>query len=179
MIYHKICQMYCRWFLVALELLFSAVIPAEATAANVAPSAYTTAVRQLQDNRYGENDIKSFVYHLFSMYDYHVPVGQFYPYLVDSGLEMKFPEGKLQSHKDFRHWYDVSVGKHIKTNTHTIESLHVTVNGDKTYQVDLVVWWQATTMEDDYLSNRFHQTWTVVEDAGNLKIQKYIVEQLI
>jgi hypothetical protein len=178
MSYHKFLRLYYYYFLVVLVLLFSTGIPDGATAANVTPPMYTEAVRQLQDNRYGENDIKSFVYHLFSMYDYHVPVAQFYPYLVDSGLEMKFPEGKLQSHKDFQHWYDVSVGKHIKTNTHTIESLHVTINGDKTYQVDLVVWWQATTMEDDYLSHRFQQTWTIVEDAGTLKIQRYIVRPI-
>jgi hypothetical protein len=175
MIYHKLCQMYCRWFLVALVLLFSAGIPAGAIAANMAPPAYTAAVKQLQQNRYGENDIKSFVHHMFAMYDYHVPVAQFYPYLMDSGLDMQFPEEMIRSHKDFQHWYDISIGKNIKTNTHTIESLHVIAQGNKTYQVDLVVWWQAETMKGEYLSARFKQTWTVVERGESLKIQRYIV----
>lgn len=179
MLYHKFCKSYGRWFLTVLVVLsFWSGMPGRAAASSEAPLYYTEAVRQLRQNRYGENDIKSFVYHIFSMYDYHVPVAQFYPYLVDTGLEMQFPEGTLQSHKDFKHWYDVSVGKNIKTNTHTIESLHVSVQGNKTYQVDLVVWWQAETMAGNYLSYHVQQTWTLVESNGTLKIRRYIVRQI-
>ena len=153
--------------------LFNANI---ATAQETLPPAYVAAVKQLQENKFGENDIRSFVYHIFSMYDYHVPVKQFYPYLVKTGLEMQFPEGKLQSQRDFEHWYDVSVGENIKTNTHTIEQLQVTILGQQTYQVDLVVWWQAETRKGEYLSYRFQQKWIVVEDGNSLKIQKYIVQ---
>ena len=91
---------------------------------------------------------------------------------------MQFPEGKLQNHADFEHWYDVSVGTNIKNNTHTIEHLNVAVLGNKTYQVDLIVWWQAETMKGEYLSYRFHQVWTLVEDDQSLKIQKYVVRQV-
>lgn len=165
-------------FLAVLVLLFSVGMVSGAVAFEAAPQSYTASVKQLKQNQYGENDIKSFVYHIFSMYDYHVPVTRFYPYLVDSGLEMQFPEGTLRSYTDFQHWYDVSVGKHIKNNTHTIEDLHVTVQGNETYQVDLVVWWQAETIEENYLSYRFRQTWTIVECGDTLKIQRYIVRQV-
>ena len=155
-----------------------AAVPGTTVAANKMPGAYTAAVEKMHNNTYGENNIKSFVYNIFAMYDYHVPVAQFYPYLVNQGLEMQFPEGKLTSHQDFEHWYDVSVGENIKSNTHTLESLQVAVLGNKTYQVDLVVWWQAENTKGEYLSYHFKQKWILVEEQNALKIQKYIVKQL-
>lgn len=159
-----------------LAVLLAMPLQAGAAAPAAAPAAYTAAVQDLHINKYGVNDIRSFVYHIFSLYDYHVPVKDFYPLLVNKGLEMQFPEGKLRSHRDFQHWYDVSVGENIKTNTHTVEKLQVKVLGNHRYQADLVVWWQAETFKGEYLSYRFHQTWTLVEENQNLKIQSYLVE---
>jgi len=161
----------------AIVALFVA-IPNKTMAANMMPKAYTVAVEKLHNNTFGENNIRSFVYNIFAMYDYHVPVNQFYPYLVNQDLEMQFPEGKLTSHQDFEHWYDVSVGENITSNTHTLESLQVAVLGNKTYQVDLVVWWQAENTKGEYLSYHFKQKWILVEEHNSLKIQKYIVKKL-
>lgn len=169
-------QVYGIFALACGAILFSSPMPVAALEKQAIPPAYAEAVQELQHNRYGENDIKSFVYHIFSMYDYHVPVEQFYPYLIDEGLEMQFPEGKLQSHRDFQHWYDVSVGENIRSNTHTIENLQVHIAGDHTYHVDFTVWWQAETRQGDYVSYHVHQKWTLVEIDNALKIKTYTVE---
>ena len=83
------------------------------------PFAYSEAVQRQLHNKFNENEIISFVYQVYSMYDRHVPAERFLPLLASKNLEMRFPETTLRSHADFKRWY-AAIGKTIASNTHTL-----------------------------------------------------------
>ena len=152
-----------------------AAIPAAAYAQAV-PSSYTAAVGVMREHRFCENDIKSFVYRVFGMYDKHVQVKEFLPLLADKGLEMKFPESTLRSQADFRRWY-ADVGRNFESNTHTLERVDVSFPGKGRYRVDLVVFWQALGRDGKYASFRAHQVWTLEDGGKHPRILTYLVEE--
>ena len=156
----------------------AAAFPFRANCQSGAPGTYTAAVGVMRQNKFCENDIKSFVYRVFAMYDKHVSADKFLPFLADKGLEMKFPETTLRSHADFKTWY-AGVGRGLKSNTHTLERVDVSFPGKGQYRVDLVVFWQALQRDGKYVSFRAHQIWTL--DNGKTgkepRILTYTVEE--
>src|SRR5512143_1490960 len=66
------------------------------------PAAYKEAVQRQLNSKFNENDIISFVYQVYAMYDRHVPVERFLPFLSARNLEMRFPETTLRSQADFK-----------------------------------------------------------------------------
>jgi hypothetical protein len=140
------------------------------------PAVYQEAVRRQQENKFNENEIISFVYQVYAMYDRHVPVERFLPLLASKNLEMRFPETTLRSHADFKRWY-AGIGRDIASNTHTLESVQVSIPGGGRYQADIVGVWQAETRKGEYLVFRFRQRWRLVDGPGRQPlIQNYLVE---
>jgi hypothetical protein len=140
------------------------------------PATYREAVQSQLQNKFNENDIVSFVYQVYSMYDRHAPVDQFLPLLAPRNLEMRFPEATLRSHADFKRWY-AEVGKAIASNTHTLESVKATLLGGGRYQADIVGIWQAESRNGEYIVFRFRQRWTLLDGPGKKPIiQGYTVE---
>lgn len=140
---------------------------------------YHSAVATQQQNRFSQNAIKSFVYHVFALYDKHEDVSKFLPLLSDDGLEMRFPETTLRSKEDFKKWY-AGIGDNIQSNTHQLEKLDAKILGNGKYEVDLIVLWQALTKENRYIKFRAHQTWLlrdVKEDSPWPQIVRYVVEE--
>jgi|CXWL01.1.fsa_nt_gi hypothetical protein len=108
---------------------------------------------------FNENEIKSFVYHWFALFDKHVEVAQFLGLIAEDGLEMQYPGAdKISSHEDFKNWY-AGVGNVIKSNTHAVEHIHLNHRADRKYEVDLVVLWQAVTKDDNHECLRVRQAW--------------------
>ncbi|MDD5628776.1 MAG: hypothetical protein PHU21_06910 [Elusimicrobia bacterium] len=142
------------------------------------PQDYLDTVRLRKGSRFGENDIKSFVYHVFAMYDRHVHVGKLLPLFADQGLQMRFPDATLSSHEDFKRWY-AGIGKSIKSNTHQVERLSVTLFGGGRYQADLIVLWRAEGRDGKFISMRVHQVWTMDDKAKGRwpRILSYIAEE--
>ena len=142
------------------------------------PAKYKEAVKQQIENRFNENEIISFVYKVYAMYDRHVPVDRYLPFLASRNLEMRFPEVTLRSHADFRKWYS-GIGKNIASNTHTLEQVEANVLGRGRYQADIVGVWQAESRKGDYIVFRFRQRWLLVDGPGkNPLIQTYTVERV-
>jgi hypothetical protein len=140
---------------------------------------YHSAVATQQQNRFNENAIKSFVYHVFALYDKHEDVSKFLPLLSDDDLEMRFPETTLRSKEDFKKWY-AGIGDSIQSNTHQLEKLDVKILGNGKYEVDLIVLWQALTKENEYIKFRAHQIWLLrdaEEDSPWPQIVHYVVEE--
>ena len=139
------------------------------------PPAYLKAVKLLLENKYGENEIKSFVYQVFSLYDRHADVSHLL-YLFSDDLEMRLPEGPITSTQDFIKWY-AGIGAKYQSNTNTIERLDVTIPAKGDYRVDLIVHWQALDRDGKYVSLRFRQLWKVVNGGEYWpRIVSYIVE---
>lgn len=140
------------------------------------PPAYLKSIKSLQENKYGENEIKSFVYQVFSLFDRHADVGQLLFLFADEDLEIRLPEGPITSTKDFEKWY-AGIGTRYQSNTHTIEKLEVTIPSKGDYRVDLVVHWQALGRDGKFVSQRFHQLWKVVNGGEYWpRIISYVVE---
>ena len=140
------------------------------------PAAYREAVQRQIESRFNENDIISFVYRVYAMYDRHVPVDRFLALLAPRNLEMRFPETTLRSQADFKRWY-AGVGKTIASNTHTLESVKASVLGGGRYQADIVGVWQAESRKGEYIVFKFRQRWTLLEAPDRrLLIQTYAVE---
>ena len=164
-------------FMLLCAFLAGAALPCAATIVVEAPPDYADAVRIQQEHRFCENDIRSFVYHVFALYDKHVPVSRFLPLLADKGLDMRFPDATLRSHKDFKRWY-AGIGKDIRSNTHQVERIDVSYPGRGRYQVGVVVLWQAMIKKGGYVSMRARQVWTLEEGKTRRwpRILSYIVE---
>jgi hypothetical protein len=140
------------------------------------PAAYTDSVQRQRSNRFNENDIISFVYQVYALYDRHVPVERFLPLLAPRNLEMRFPETTLRSQADFKRWY-AGIGKTIASNTHSLESVKVSILGGGRYQADIVGLWQAETRKGEYITFKFRQRWGLVDGPGGQPmIQTYLVE---
>jgi len=159
-----------------LALLLLSIVTAGPGYAEPPPAVYQEAVRRQRENRFNENEVISFVYQVYAMYDRHVPVERFLPLLASKNLEMRFPETTLRSHADFKRWY-AGIGRDIASNTHTIESVQVTIPGGGRYQADIVGVWQAETRKGEYLVFKFRQRWRLVDGPGRQPvIQTYMVE---
>ena len=157
-------------------LILMAVVPAFPVYSQQAPAAYKEAVQRQLNNKFNENDIISFVHQVYAMYDRHVPVERFLPILAPKNLEMRFPETTLRSHADFKRWY-AGIGKSIASNTHSLESVKVSVLGGGRYQADIVGVWQAASKEGNYIVFKFRQRWSLVDGPGKQPlIQTYLVE---
>jgi hypothetical protein len=140
------------------------------------PDAYREAVQRQLSNRFNENDIISFVYQIYAMYDRHVPVERFLRFLASKNLEMSFPETTLRSHADFKRWY-AGIGKTIASNTHTLESVEVSILGGGRYQADIVGVWQAESKKGEFMRFKFRQRWSLVDGPNKQpQIQTYLVE---
>ena len=159
-----------------LALLLLSIVTAGPGYAEPPPAVYQEAVRRQRENRFNENEVISFVYQVYAMYDRHVPVERFLPLLASKNLEMRFPETTLRSHADFKRWY-AGIGRDIASNTHTLESVQVTIPGGGRYQADIVGVWQAETRKGEYLVFKFRQRWRLVDGPGRQPIiQTYLVE---
>jgi len=159
-----------------LALLLLSIVTAGPGYAEPPPAVYQAAVRRQRENKFNENEVISFVYQVYAMYDRHVPVERFLPLLASKNLEMRFPETTLRSHADFKRWY-AGIGRDIASNTHTVESVQVTIPGGGRYQADIVGVWQAETRKGEYLVFKFRQRWRLVDGPGRQPvIQTYMVE---
>lgn len=143
-----------------------------------APAAYLQSVKILQDNKYGENDLKSFVYQVFGLFDRHNDINPLLLLFGNEDLDMKVPEGKITSHDDFSRWF-LSMGSRYLSNIHTLEQIQVSVPAKGDYRIDLTVYWQAVDNSGKYTSQRFRQQWKVVDGGGYWpRIIQYYVEPL-
>ena len=113
---------------------------------------------------FNQNEILSFVYSWFTLFDRQKSVKQFLNVITDKGLEMKFPETTLKSHADFIKWY-TGILKSIKHNTHDIENIQIKQISEKQFSVSLDVNWNAVTFKGKRLGMKVHQYW-LLEDRG-------------
>ncbi len=177
-------------FIVSLFLL-TAISTSEAAANPIAPASspstlatpvgaptasYLQSIKTLQENKYGENEIKSFVYQVFSLFDRHADISQVLLLFANEELDMRLPEGPLASHQDLEKWY-AGIGAKYQSNIHTVEKVSVQIPTKGDYRVDLIVHWQALGRDGKFTSFRARQQWKIVDGGGYWpRIVSYIVE---
>lgn len=122
------------------------------------------------------NAVRAFVYDWFALFDQNAPVDQFLDRLSADDLKIQFPERTLTSHEDFRSWYDGILTTYSQA-THDINSLTVSPIDATSWNVDLVVLWQAIPFSGESVKFLAHQVWRIEENAeGKLQIKSYVVE---
>ena len=116
------------------------------------------------DNKHFENSIKAFIFLIFSLYDRRVSVSEILPYLVENGLQMRFPGyPEIHNKSNFEDWYRAAA---IQSNTHEVKILRLEVIRDGEYEVDLYVQWKAVMQSGTRESMRTIQHWEVIEADG-------------
>lgn len=128
------------------------------------PTAYLQAIKSLQENKYGENEMKSFVFQVFSLFDRHAEINQLL-LLFAEDIDMVVPEGKIASHQDFEKWYK-DIGARYQSNAYHVEKIDVQIPAKGDYRVELIVQWQALGVDGKYTSLRMRQQWKVVDGGG-------------
>lgn len=123
----------------------------------------------------GQNQVRSFVYKWFSLFDRNAPASEFLRHLPHHNFKMNFPEKKITNHSDFKAWYK-NILATVKSANHEIKHLNIIQEKDSSYLVELVVLWRAVSTDGKALSFDAFQTWKVELTKANLPIIKeYLV----
>ncbi len=114
--------------------------------------------------------------------DRHVDLDQALGYLVDDGLQMRFPEATARGHAGFADWYK-AVTNRFFDEVHTVSSVRVTSLTDEVAELQVVVNWQARiwnppAAKSEWLGFDAYQTWFVVPGPDGPQIKTYIVDDL-
>ena len=163
-------------FAAANPVIPSSALPSAVTSPDAAPAEFLQAIKTMRDNKFSENDIKSFVYQVFSLLDKHVDVKQLLFLFADENLVVTLPEGPINSQEDFERWYS-GLGAKYQSNIHVIEKLSVTIPAKSDYRIDAIVRWEALGRDGKFTSQRVHHQWKVVDGGGYWpRIVSYNVE---
>lgn len=130
-----------------------------------------------------EDAIRAMVADWYLALDRHVDLPEALMYLVNEGLEMRFPEATAKGHEGFADWYD-AVTNRFFDEVHTVTSVKVdNLDADRA-DVKVVVNWQARIWnppvpKSEWLGFNAYQTWEVVAGPdGAPQIETYIVDAL-
>src|SRR4051812_6281128 len=110
--------------------------------------------------------IRALVADWYKALDQHVDLADALAYLVDDGLEMRFPEGTSRGHVGFADWYK-AVTNRFFDEVHTVASADFTELTADRASVKVVVNWQARiwnppAAKSQWLGFEAYQTWEVV-----------------
>jgi ketosteroid isomerase-like protein len=127
--------------------------------------------------------IRTLVDEWYSALDRHAPLDEVTKFLVDDGLEMRFPETTAQGHSGFSKWYD-AVTNRFFDEEHVITKVEATINDDEALVTVLVNWqariWNPPAPNSEWLGFDADQTWVVIpgDSVTAAKIKTYIVNAL-
>lgn len=129
-----------------------------------------------REARWTAAQLELFVRDWFRGFDENVPVEHFLDRLMDGGLEMRFPEATLRSHRAFRIWY-AGILRTVARAHHDLRQVRITARDATTYEVDLEVLWEATTTSGVALRFLAHQVWELRDTGEPMpRIARYRVE---
>jgi hypothetical protein len=125
--------------------------------------------------------ISAFAKDWYHKLDIHAPMVDLLPMLFDTELEMVFPEATVYGFAGFEGWFQ-RVVRTFFDEIHTVKECHSEINDD-TASVKVVVKWEASFWNPpNDKSKRIvldaFQTWELKELHGNIKIVKYIVDEI-
>lgn len=109
---------------------------------------------------YSKNDVNSFVYKWFAMFDHQVDISNFKKHLPKQNIVMNFPDFPIRKMADFEKWYD-NVKDNIQFNSHDIRDLKVIGNEKNGFNVSFIVNWKATTYDGKSYDVDVAQKWLV------------------
>ena len=114
---------------------------------------------------YSQNDVKSFVYKWFAMFDHQEDINKFKMHLPKQNVVMNFPDFPIRKMADFEKWYG-GVIDNIQFNSHDISNLKVTGNEKDGYEVSFHVNWKANTYDKKTYDVNVAQQWQIKVDEN-------------
>jgi len=130
-----------------------------------------------------EADIRTTVADWYRALDRHDDLPAVLPYLVDDGLEMRFPEATARGHAGFADWYK-AVTNRFFDEVHTVSTVDfVELAPDRATIKVLVNWqariWNPPAAKSLWLGFDSRQTWELVPGSdGRPQVKTYIVDAL-
>jgi hypothetical protein len=130
-----------------------------------------------------EKTVNTLVADWYRALDRHDELDEVLPYLIDDGLEMRFPEATARGHAGFADWYK-AVTNRFFDEVHTVSSVEVTALTADAATVDVVVNWQARiwnppAAKSEWMGFDAFQTWELVTGPeGTVRLKTYIVDRL-
>jgi hypothetical protein len=128
-------------------------------------------------------EIRKLVDEWYAVLDRHAPLTEVQGFLINEGLEMRFPETTAHGHSGFAKWYD-EVTNRFFDEQHVIIRVESSINGSEALVTVLVNWqariWDPPAPSSQWLGFDADQTWVVVadRDGQGTKIKSYIVNEL-
>ena len=103
-------------------------------------------------------------------------------FLVDDGLEMRFPESTARGHAGFTDWYK-AVTNRFFDEAHTVTSVTIDQLDADHALIRVVVNWQASVWNPPaarslWLGFDAFQTWELVAVDDDVRLKTYIVDSL-
>ncbi|MEU2828844.1 nuclear transport factor 2 family protein [Streptomyces lavendulae] len=131
----------------------------------------------------GEHTVREFAERWYAALDRHGDLDEVKQFVVDDGLEMRFPEGTFRGHSGFARWYE-AVCRRFFDEEHTVTGVRTVVDGAET-SVHVQVNWQARVWNPPAATSQWlgfdaDQTWSLVlDDSGTtLLIKTYVCNAL-
>ena len=133
--------------------------------------------------------IRAMVVAWYQALDRHDPIDAVLPFLVDDGLEMRFPEETSRGHAGFTTWYE-RVTRIFFDEEHTVTDVRFVDAGDGDPDVGpgeslvkVVVNWKATIWnppepKSKWLGFDAYQTWVVAPTPDGPRVKTYVVDSL-
>jgi hypothetical protein len=122
--------------------------------------------------------IWSFASRWYQMLDIHAPLDG-YRELMTSDVKFVFPETTVEGFEGYTGWYNTVIGIFFD-EVHTLKIADIEAQQGNKATVHVVVNWQASVWKPPAATSTrlmmdADQTWEIVEESGNIKIAKYIV----
>lgn len=128
---------------------------------------YDTLIEQYAQRKFTKNDIKSFVHHVFSMYERatvgleRVPAEAFTD-LVDEHIHVDFPDYKIRSRQEFMEWHHW-IHDLLISDDHDIQSIDVSYLDDGKYEARFKVRWRGDFKDATFTDLMIEQRWVMYE----------------
>ncbi|MEU9125480.1 nuclear transport factor 2 family protein [Streptomyces sp. NPDC048506] len=111
-----------------------------------------------------EQAVRALAEQWYAALDRHDGLDEMKQFVVDEGLEMRFPEGTFRGHAGFAEWY-AAVSYRFFDERHTVTDTQVVIDGAEA-RVHVHVNWQARTWRppaarSEWLGFDADQTWVV------------------
>ncbi|WP_253649305.1 hypothetical protein [Vibrio tubiashii] len=143
---------------------------------------YDQLIQHYAERKFTQNDIKSFVHRVFSMYEratvgkVRVPAEAFAD-LIDKNIHVDFPDYKIHSRQEFMEWHQW-IHDLLLSDDHDIKSIDVSFLDDGKYEAQFNVRWRGDFKDGSFTDLNIEQRWIMYEsiEFDHPVIEQYVAE---
>lgn len=141
---------------------------------------YNALMAAYRERKFTRNDIKSFVYKIFAMYEratcenVYLNEESFHD-LVSEDVYVDFPDYKIRSRNEFKEWHRW-IHDMLISDDHGIDKVDVEFLVNGKYQARFFVRWRGEFKDGRYVDVLVEQLWVMREETGKKLpvIERYI-----